>query len=368
MAAAASRWAAILADRPELAPAVALQQQLIALVVDLTETVEHARLPRLSLPPRYLAAKLTRGIPAFATEPIPLPVPAMAPALLSLCDELARGGAGETAEHIRSAIAESRMDAGSLLTASFTRDQDAIRTGATHRSLSPDLVWLVAELAVSPYAHVLQRVLLTPADPTLAAALANWGHGYCPACGSWPALAEIHESHRVLRCSFCAHAWELKTFSRVLRRERRPVRHVRRQRQSSRPARRNLRRLRRLSQDGRCRRAFTLSSPRHRRSGDDGARHAGNGEGVPAAASQRFQETLVTEGLRPSDSPTRSLARRCAGALRSRGSLARSLATQLVREMLSKRRSPPGACPTPARRPCAGCSRARPSSRSPETR
>jgi FdhE protein len=215
MAAAASRWAAILAASPELAPAVALQQQLIALVVDLTETVEHARLPRLSLPPRYLAAKLTRGIPVFATEPIPLPVPALAPALLSLCDELARGGAGETAEHIRSAIAESRMDAGSLLTASFTRDQDAIRTGATHRSLSPDLVWLVAELAVSPYAHVLQRVLLTPADPTLAAALANWGHGYCPACGSWPALAEIHEAHRVLRCSFCAHAWELKTFSCV---------------------------------------------------------------------------------------------------------------------------------------------------------
>ena len=38
---------------------------------------------------------------------------------------------------------------------------------------------------------------------------------------------------------------------------------------------------------------------------------------------------LLTEGLRPSDSPTRSLARRFAGALRSRGSLARSLATQV---------------------------------------
>jgi FdhE protein len=58
-------------------------------------------------------------------------------------------------------------------------------------------------------------VLLTSANPTLAPALASWSHGYCPACGSWPALAEIHESHRVLRCSFCAHAWELKTFSCV---------------------------------------------------------------------------------------------------------------------------------------------------------
>jgi formate dehydrogenase maturation protein FdhE len=134
-----------------------------------------------------------------------------------MCDELARGGAGETAEHIKAAIEESRLDAGSLLTASFNRDQHAIRTGATHRGLSPDLVWLVAELAVSPYVHVLQSVLLSPTvpDAALSTALANWSHGYCPACGSWPALAEIHESHRILRCSFCAHAWELKTYACV---------------------------------------------------------------------------------------------------------------------------------------------------------
>ena len=35
---------------------------------------------------------------------------------------------------------------------------------------------------------------------------------------------------------------------------------------------------------------------------------------------------LLSEGLRPSDSPTRSPARRFVGALRSRGSLAHSLA------------------------------------------
>src|SRR5436189_2313606 len=37
-----------------------------------------------------------------------------------------------------------------LLTASLARNQAAIRTGASHRGLAPDLVWLVAELAVSP--------------------------------------------------------------------------------------------------------------------------------------------------------------------------------------------------------------------------
>ena len=106
------------------------------------------------------------------------------------------------------------MEAGSLLAASLARDQDAIRQGATHRGLAPDLVWLVAELAVSPVAHALQRTLFANAGPgPLGAALGEWTHGYCPACGSWPALAEVAGGRRVLRCSFCAAAWELKTYA-----------------------------------------------------------------------------------------------------------------------------------------------------------
>src|SRR6185369_7451032 len=74
-AAASTRWDAILAARPDLAPAIALQKRLVAIVIGLTETIEQGRLPRLSLPPRYVAAKLGRGIPALAGEPIPVPVP-----------------------------------------------------------------------------------------------------------------------------------------------------------------------------------------------------------------------------------------------------------------------------------------------------
>ena len=47
--------------------------------------------------------------------------------------------------------------------------------------------------------------------------------------------------------------------------------------------------------------------------------------GLPCTLSRaplRRRAPFLSEGLRPSDSPTRSLTRRCAGALRSRGSLA----------------------------------------------
>jgi hypothetical protein len=211
LALAATRWTTILEARPDLAPAVALQRRLIGLVVDLAEVIEHGRLPKLSLPPKYLAAKLARGVPVLTGEPIPLPVAALKPTLLRLCEELSRGGAGEAGDHIRSALVETRMDAGSLLTASLARDHKVIRAGGERLGLAADLLWLVAELTVSPFAHALQRTWLdaSAGEMTLSTALASWTHGYCPACGSWPALAEIARGHRVLRCSFCALAWEV---------------------------------------------------------------------------------------------------------------------------------------------------------------
>jgi len=216
LASAGARWDAILAARPDLAPAIDLQRRLITLVVDLAGAIERGRLPRLSLPPKYVAAKLDRGVPAFATEPIPLPVAVLTPPLLQLCSALAAGGAGDAAEHIRTAVESGSIESGSLLGASLARHQDAIREGAVHRGLAPDLVWLVAELAVSPFAHTLQRLLFSNAsDPAMADARARWDRGYCPACGSWPALAEAVSGRRVLRCSFCAAAWELNTYACV---------------------------------------------------------------------------------------------------------------------------------------------------------
>jgi FdhE protein len=208
------RWQVIRETRPDLEPALALQRALLTRVIDLAVILNSGRLPKLSLPPKYLAAKLARGVPALAGEPIPLPVPVLAPVLLQLCDALANGGAGEAATHIRQSVEGGKLEAGSLLTASLNRDQAALRTGAVHRGLSPDLLWLVAELAVGPFVHALQRMLFSNlAGGDLQMALDGWNHGYCPACGSWPAVGEVVGGHRTLRCSFCSGAWELTTYA-----------------------------------------------------------------------------------------------------------------------------------------------------------
>src|ERR1051325_2431548 len=122
------RWSAVLAARPDLSPAIDLQRNLLTLVSGVAASIENGRLPRLSLPQKYLAAKLARGVPIFAGESIPLPVATLREVLLQLCDALAAGGAGEAATHIRDAIASGNMECGSLLSASLARNQSAIRT------------------------------------------------------------------------------------------------------------------------------------------------------------------------------------------------------------------------------------------------
>jgi FdhE protein len=214
LATSAGRWDTLRDARPDLGPAIDLQRHLLTIVIDTAHAIGRGPLPRLSLPPKYLAAKLRRGVPVLAGEPIPVPLGLLRRSILGLCNALAEGGAGDSAVHIRDAIETGTMEAGSLLTASLARDQHAIRSGAVHRGLAPDLVWLVGELATSPFAHALQHAIFERRqDETFAAAADAWTLGCCPACGSWPALAECADSHRVLRCSFCAAGWELSTYA-----------------------------------------------------------------------------------------------------------------------------------------------------------
>ena len=212
LALADARWGAMLAGRPDLAPAVALQRKLIGRVVDLTDSFEGGRLPRLSLPHRYLTTKLRSGIPALTGEPIQLPVGTLAPAVIDLSRALAEGGGGAATEDILRAMEEGRLDVGALLVLTLRREQGALRAFATKAGLGHDLLWLVLDLAVSPFAHALAEALFgaLPGESPLRQALDEWTRGYCPLCGSWPTLVEDLHGTRRLRCSFCATAWDVE--------------------------------------------------------------------------------------------------------------------------------------------------------------
>jgi hypothetical protein len=212
LALAETRWNAMLESRPELGAAVSLQRGLIGQVIDLAGAFERpGGVPRLSLPPRYVTAKLDSGVPTLAGEPVQVPVESIRPTLLGLVRVLAEGGGGDATMAIRAAIEQRKVDVAVLLTLALRRDQATLRAFATRAGLGHDLLWLVLDLAVGPFAHALLAPVFGAAAPgtPLRAALDRWSRGYCPLCGSWPVFVEDLTGTRRLRCSFCAAAWEL---------------------------------------------------------------------------------------------------------------------------------------------------------------
>jgi FdhE protein len=202
-----ARLDSLLARRSDLAAAAALQRSLlgrmIALAGQLAAGSHAAQMPGLQL---TTVSRLKQGLPALRGGDVTMPVDLLASELVPLSDALAEGGAGEPAHHISEAFRRGRIDPGSLLRASFRRDQAAVRMFANHAALSPDLLWLVGELTVGPFAFCLQVDVFD--DEKARAARNAWDRGYCPACGSWPAIAELTSGARHLRCSFCAGGWQ----------------------------------------------------------------------------------------------------------------------------------------------------------------
>jgi FdhE protein len=198
--------------RPDLDPALTLQRKLLSRQIDLLEVIRSGGLPGLALPPGYAAAKLKRGIPVLHGEPIPLPVHVFALSAREFCEHLARGGAGEAAAAVGRVLDSRALDPSGLLSACFGRDQRRVRFMASHAGVSPDLAWLVAEMALAPFAYLLERRALPSGHAVIDAAVAAWDRGFCPACGSWPAVTEARAGAHLLRCSFCAAGWKLSSY------------------------------------------------------------------------------------------------------------------------------------------------------------
>ena len=206
---ATAKWAEIEAKSPDLLPAVALQKRLIRLALDASAGLDPD--VSLNLDPALVAHKCSRGVPIVRNETVAIPS-GLADFLPRICDALADGGAGDSARHIRNAIADRSIDAVSLLSVSLARNEEAIRTSALHMGFSPDLVWLIGELGSSPLAHHLQHHVWG-SDPRTGTGVRpqDWDRGYCPFCGSWPVLIEVADSARILRCSYCALGWSLQS-------------------------------------------------------------------------------------------------------------------------------------------------------------
>lgn len=207
------RWAQLAAERPALARAVDLQRRTVGRQIRLMDELEAGATRWRPPDAGETLHLLDGGRPVLRGTSHPLPVETLLPALEAVCRDIAAVTGYAAAVRAAEAFAAGDLDAERLLAQAYDRDQTAVRQFAKEHALVLDIVWLAADLAVGPVLHLRQRAALREDDPEspVRDALDRWSAGHCPACGSWPAMAERFSGERLLRCGACGAGWQRRT-------------------------------------------------------------------------------------------------------------------------------------------------------------
>jgi FdhE protein len=130
-----------------------------------------------------------------------LPHPAAADLLHRLLVLAAETG-GLDAVPLAVAVRAGALDTLVLLEAAVNQDEARVAAIAAGLRLGPEPLGSVVQLATVPLLQACRRRFAPAVSP-------SWEAGYCPVCGTWPALAEDRglERTRHLRCARCGADW-----------------------------------------------------------------------------------------------------------------------------------------------------------------
>ena len=156
------------------------------------------REPAWTLPAERITEKWTAGVPLLRGEKPSLDEEAFGQRWLALCDVI------DAADGLAHAI-RTRMLLPADMTAWILSGQiDDFHGHVQAKGFDATLAASILRWTLFPWLVHLQTNLASSSPTT------PWPHGYCPICGSWPALGEFRglEQVRFLRCGLCAASWE----------------------------------------------------------------------------------------------------------------------------------------------------------------
>ena len=116
------------------------------------------------------------------------------------------GEMSESAKTIAEAVDAEKLDLNALFAAFLKSGEDYFQKAADELKVDKKTLGFIAYGSVKPSLARCAEQLSTHFDKNLP-----WEKGYCPICGSPPAISIFEENgHRFFCCSFCWHKWATK--------------------------------------------------------------------------------------------------------------------------------------------------------------
>lgn len=183
-------------ERPEWKPWLALVEETLR---------EAAARAWDSAVPREVRSSRA-DLPLLAGATITLEAGSARRVLRQLVRVAARRGTSKLAS--LASLLDREVDALTLFAASLSHAGDGVEAADAGRDVDPEALQGVVALLAVPFLQACHRRWARVLDTA-------WVKGYCPVCGSWPALAEVRgiERSRFLRCGRCGAAWHANALS-----------------------------------------------------------------------------------------------------------------------------------------------------------
>jgi FdhE protein len=199
VAAALERLGQLAATTPSLREAAELQAAILR-----ASYAEVAQVGTVNLTQAQAAEKLQDGVPLLRGERMPLSLPTIKATLVRLCAAARdHGGRPGSAGEIAAAVETGALQVDALVQAVLDGQPATLHERAAELGVDGEMLGTLLRFSLFP---ALQKLA---AQLDALRAVAPWGQGYCPICGSWPLLGEHRglDQTRFLRCGLCAAEW-----------------------------------------------------------------------------------------------------------------------------------------------------------------
>ncbi|MDY6837119.1 MAG: formate dehydrogenase accessory protein FdhE [Thermodesulfobacteriota bacterium] len=168
-------------------------------------SMEETHLKAIEIPPDLLSIKQKEGFPLINTNDFAIDIAASESLFRKFCQFAAESNEvlAKAAKKIVASLDQGELELSDLFSKILAEDDTYWDEMERRLDVDKKILAFVAYSSIRPSLHMC--------SDQLAAYLHKdkpWAKGYCPICGSPPALSILRgEGERFLLCSFCGHEW-----------------------------------------------------------------------------------------------------------------------------------------------------------------
>jgi FdhE protein len=194
--------AAVKAERPAYEKMLTFYEKIFLAREKAKELV---RLTSIQVPDKLLAMKQKEGFPLTDRAGFTVDMEASEALLRALFKVAAETNEvlAEAGKKLADALEKGKLDASTLFSAVLSEASHSFRGLAEELDVGENILAFFGYNSVWPSVSLCAEQLAAYLDDEV-----SWKKGYCPVCGSPPALSILRdEGNRFLFCSFCGHEW-----------------------------------------------------------------------------------------------------------------------------------------------------------------